>query len=97
MSDFETYFDEVWIDGVLMRVWLAVVPEDAPADVREAIARVNLVRLRFRCPCGVEQRWTDDDLVRIGRGETMPFTEHGSDCVADRERFLAAFKRWQAA
>ena len=40
--------------GVLGFRKLLVIPEDVPAVVREALARINVARMTLACPCGAE-------------------------------------------
>ena len=58
---------------------LPEIPEDAPARVREGIARRRLVATTGRCPCGAEFRVPNE----LTPGTlTMVAVEHEADCPA---------------
>lgn len=71
---------------------LPVVPEDAPASVREAIVRRRLAALEGRCPCGatvsLPNRRQRRRAARDGRTLTTT-VEHEPDCSATDDRLVA--------
>lgn len=77
----------------------SVIPEDAPADVREGLARRLVVSTGGRCPCGAEMVMPSrrERRAAMHRGEFIRVAIwHESDCPAGEDLLTAAIERWQA-
>lgn len=76
----------------------SVIPEDAPADVREGLARRLVVSTGGRCPCGAEMVMPNRQERRAAMhgGEVVHVAIwHESDCPAGEELLTASIERWQ--
>ncbi len=58
------------------------IPDDAPARLREGLARRRICAITGRCPCGAE--FTMPDHVEPG-SVTLITVEHETDCPATNE------------
>lgn len=85
-------------DGQRIGYVLADPPEDGPADVREGIARRNIVALGGTCPCGARMvlpnRAERRRHARLGRVIEVT-VEHENECPAVTSALLAAIARWK--
>lgn len=86
------------IDGRRIGYVLADPPEDGPADVREGIARRNIVATGGTCPCGARMvlpsRTDRRRHARLGRAIDVN-VEHEAGCPAITTSLLAALARWK--
>lgn len=85
------------IDGQRIGYVLADPPENGPADVREGIARRNIVATGGTCPCGARMvlpnRANRRRSARAGQVICVN-VEHENDCPAVTSTLLAAMGRW---
>jgi hypothetical protein len=89
----------VELGGVRALVPLLDVPEDAPADVREGLARRNIVNAGGTCPCGATLTLPNRAARRraVRAGTVLPaVAEHESSCPATTPNVIAAIRRWRA-
>jgi hypothetical protein len=88
------------LGGEIAMVPLFDVPEDAPADVQEGLARRNLTNMGRPCPCGAQlvlpNRAARRAAVRARRVLHVDIV-HEDDCPAADENVLAALRRWRPA
>lgn len=86
------------INGERIGYVLADPPEDGPADVREGIARRNIVATGGVCPCGARMvlpnRAERRRHARLGRTIDVN-VEHEAGCPAITDLLLAALARWK--
>lgn len=81
-------------DGTRAAFLSPVVPDDAPPEVREGIARRRLLYSEGRCPCGAV-------LALPPRGAVTPgalhlgSVEHSDGCPATDDALMAALRRWE--
>lgn len=68
------------------------IPDDAPAAVREGLARRALVMRGECCPCGAR---LDVPLARPGEVVSIE-VEHQLGCPAITETLRAAIRQWKA-
>lgn len=73
--------------GLRALVLTSDIPDDAPAEVREGLARRHLVMTTGRCPCGAELRVPEN--IEPG-SVTWVAVVHEDDCPANDERLTAA-------
>jgi hypothetical protein len=73
---------------------LPQVPEDAPPEVREGIARRRLTALTGRCPCGAEAPLPIPANVPAGV-VSQPVIRHEDDCLAVDRVLVSHLRRWQ--
>ena len=88
------------VDGARAAFVLPVVPEDAPADVREGYARRRLVMLTGRCPCGAQRGMPNRAERRRAAAAHCParsVTRHEDGCPACDDVLRAAVERWRAS
>ncbi len=77
---------------------LPVVPEDAPLDVREGIARRRAVMLYGECPCGARRVLPNRaERRRLARAGEVGLVEvgHEDGCPAITEALVKASRRWE--
>ncbi|GAC1569979.1 MAG: hypothetical protein NVS3B18_01660 [Candidatus Dormibacteria bacterium] len=82
------------IDGVRVAAVLPVVPEDASAEVKEAVARRRIVMLKGSCPCGAIRRLPNRAARRAAQHGRTPLRlkatiVHEADCIASDEHLRA--------
>jgi hypothetical protein len=85
------------LDGMKVAYLLPVIPDDAPQQVREGIARRRLAALEDRCPCGgrsplnrATRRW----LARQrGKVAYLGFA-HETSCPAIDDTLVEAIRAW---
>ena len=89
--------------GTTAAMVLPVIPEDAPHEVREGVARRRLVMETGECPCGAElagpnrrqRRQMARDRAR-GQGALWQVTvRHEDDCPALDGPLYDAIRRWR--
>lgn len=88
------------VDGERVGYLLPDVPEDAPAEIREGVARRNVVALGGACPCGATLRLPNRaERRRAARTGQPVHVEHEheneNDCPAITETLAAAIARWR--
>ena len=86
-------------DGARALVVDYIVPEDAPADVREGLARRSLVNGGGECPCGAQLQLPSRAQRRRAQrsGKTLQLiADHEPDCVAITPLLLPRIKAWLA-
>ncbi len=80
-------------------VVLPVVPEDAPPEVREGIARRRAVMLYGECPCGARRalpnRAERRRLARAGSAAGLVEVAHEDGCPAITGSLIEAARRWE--
>ncbi len=69
---------------------LPVIPEDAPAAIREGIARRRLTAMTGRCPCGASVDYGDRQARQVMVGNLV----HTASCPASDARLVKAIRRW---
>jgi hypothetical protein len=74
-------------------VVLLPIPDDAPGDVREGLARRNLVNTGGTCPCGAVLRVPNRAARRAGAAYAQAV--HEDDCPATDDNIRPALRRWQ--
>ena len=74
---------------------IPTIPDGAPDDVREGIARRRLVYLAddHRCPCGAI--WVLPNRRQRRQGIAVRAVVHTPGCPASDNRLDAALRRWQ--
>ena len=70
------------LTGQRTAIALPVIPEDAPNDVQEGVARQRVAATTGRCPCGAVVDW---NAARV---------RHEDDCPAEKTRLRRACRRW---
>lgn len=87
------------LDGQRIGYVLADPPEDGPADVREGVARQNVVAFGGTCPCGARMVLPNRAERRRHARQGQPITvnvEHEDGCPAITTSLLAAaLARWK--
>jgi len=94
------------IHGQRAAILLPVIPDDAPDEIREGIARRRLTTLTGTCPCGArmagpnreQRRQMDKDRRRGIAGQVVWSIEiqHEDDCPAVNNVLTEAIARWRA-
>lgn len=69
---------------------LPVIPEDAPAAIREGIARRRITATTGECPCGAVVDYGDPRPGDVGIGEVW----HARGCPAETAKLVKACRRW---
>lgn len=85
------------IDAQNATVIMADPPDDAPEDVREGIARRNVVAMGGTCPCGAQMVLPPraERRRRARLGEIIHVrVEHENVCPAVDSNLRAALARW---
>lgn len=83
-------------DGQRALVLDAGIPDDAPVDVREGLARRALVNRGQACPCGARAVLPNRAERRRNWGQVLRVAVwHESDCPAGDEALLAALAEWR--
>ncbi|WP_432510649.1 hypothetical protein [Kineococcus sp. SYSU DK001] len=75
------------------------VPHDAPAAVREGIARRRITATGGQCPCGARMRRPSRAERRQAQrtgGQLVVDVRHESDCPAVTATLTAAVRMWRA-
>lgn len=73
-----------------------IIPDDAPAEVREGLARRALTNRGQDCPCGAQVILPSRAERRRRKGEVIVVrVEHESDCPAITDTLLAAIRQWR--
>lgn len=75
------------------RVAVFKVPEHAPADVREGLARVRVQVVEGVCPCGGVLVWQEEPPAPGTLGE--PTGLHALDCPAHPFELARAARAWR--
>jgi hypothetical protein len=81
------------INGQTALVVLLPIPDDAPAEVREGLARRNIVNTGGTCPCGAVMRLPNRAARRAGVVDVS--AAHEDDCPATDENIRPALRRWR--
>jgi len=90
-------------NGVRAALILPTIPDDAPHDVREGVARRRIIMTTGECPCGGRftgpNRETRRAILRDQRNGTPDLWHatvyHEDNCPALDETLLAAIARWR--
>jgi hypothetical protein len=82
------------IGGLTALVELLPIPDDAPADVREGLARRNIVNCGGTCACGAVLRIPNRRARRAGILSTA--IVHEDDCPAADDNIHSALRRWRS-
>lgn len=85
------------VDGVPTMFVVTAIPDDAPAAVREGIARRRLATLNGVCPCGaVRPRLTRQQRRAIQRGRFHGHAaiEHEDGCPAIDATLVPLVRAW---
>lgn len=69
------------------------VPDDAPADVKEALSRRAVVMRGGVCACGGSAHWPTRGQRRAGITELVVI--HRRDCIADDDNLRALLAEWK--
>lgn len=69
---------------------LPVIPDGAPADVSEGLARHRIAATSGTCPCGAVTDYGDAEPGSAGVGEIW----HNRECPGDPDRLAEALARW---
>jgi hypothetical protein len=83
------------IGGMRALVLLLPVPDEAPAAIREGLARRNVVNCGGTCPCGAVLRLPNRAARRAGVTDVSII--HEDDCPASDDTLRPALAEWQAA
>ncbi len=86
------------VNGETVAFMLAEPPDDAPPEIREGIARRNLVAMGEPCPCGARFVMPNRAARRRAtrNGEACRVTvEHDGHCPAVTANLHAAIARWR--
>jgi hypothetical protein len=85
-------------DGETVAFVLPRIPDDAPEEIREGVARRRIVAINGRCPCGAElvlpNRAARRKAARAGSFVRMRI-EHEDDCPAIDTALDEAIRRWK--
>lgn len=85
-------------DGTRALVVDCEIPDDAPAEIREGLARRALSNSGQTCPCGA--RWPLPNREQRRRmkepGVTYLQVEHENDCPAGNEILIPLIRAWEA-
>jgi hypothetical protein len=84
------------IAGLKTLVVLLPVPDDAPAEIREGLARRNIVNRGGTCPCGAVATVPNRAERRRRGGVVSVQILHEDDCPATDENIRPALAAWQA-
>lgn len=79
-------------DGTRALFVTPAIPDDAPPEVREGIARRRLVFSEGRCPCGAVLTIPEN---RPPGSAGIARVEHEADCPASDKALTAALRRWK--
>jgi len=85
-------------DGRLVGYLLPEIPDDAPHEVREGLARRRIAALEGRCPCGAVVVLPNREQRRRAartRVSLRILVEHEDDCPAVERELLEAIRRWR--
>ena len=94
----EIELTRVEVAGVALDAFTFVIPDDAPAAVREGLARQNVTNVFERCPCGVQVKLDRAARRRIARGGALVgHIWHEQDCPGGQDQLDAAIAEWCAA
>lgn len=99
MTEFDVMTGRV--EGIDSAFVLPTVAEDAPAIVREGLARRRLATLRGECPCGARRPALNRELRRrLQRGGAAGEVhrvaiEHEDDCEAIAPETVAFLRGWR--
>lgn len=69
------------------------VPDDAPALVREGLARQRIQAVEGECPCGGRIVWPDEVPARGQLGR--PVAQHFGDCPGGPAVLTPAMEAWR--
>jgi hypothetical protein len=86
--------------GEVVGYVLADIPDQAPDDVREGLARRRIVAVDGTCPCGATLQLPSRAQRRAAArgGHPCPVrVEHEDDCPAADRHLDAALRRWRVA
>ena len=89
------------VEGISTAFVVPALPDDAPAVVREGIARRRLATIRGECPCGARRPRLNRELRRrLKRDGSTPETcsvdiEHELDCPAVAHETVAHVRGWR--
>lgn len=86
-------------DGTRALIVDYVVPDDAPPDIREGLARRSLVNSGYQCPCGARMHPPSRASRRRAKraGKALQGTaEHEADCPAGEEILVPRLRAWLA-
>ncbi len=87
-------------DGTRAMILEAAIPDDAPQQVREGLARRAIVSRGGACPCGARMVLPSRAQRRKSRNTGRPMValiEHEDDCPAVTEALVAAVRAWREA
>lgn len=86
------------INGERVAVFTPVIPDDAPEEIREGLARRAIVNAGGTCPCGAVMRFPTRAERRRApkRPGCVPaaVARHEDDCPAVDEALIEAARRW---
>ena len=97
MSGFDLAIAETH-DGDTVAFVLPTVPDDAPEEIREGIARRRIVAVTGECPCGAVLILPNRAERRAAKRTGQPThlrCEHEDDCPAVDHVLLAAIEEWR--
>ena len=86
-------------DGDTVLFVLPSIPDDAPDEIREGIARRRVVSVTGQCPCGARLVLPNRAARRAAKrsGCVLHFAvEHEDDCPAVDSTLLARIREWRA-
>jgi hypothetical protein len=94
---FDLAIAESW-DGDTVAFVLPRIPDDAPEEIREGIARRRITAVHGTCPCGghlvLPNRAARRRAARTGTPTRMT-VEHEEGCPAIDETLITAIRRWK--
>ena len=99
MTTFDVFSGDV--EGVSTAFVVPVLPDDAPATVREGIARRRLATVSGVCPCGARRPQLNRELRRRLKREGAQqeyFSvdiQHDDDCAAVSPETVAFIRGWR--
>ncbi len=90
-------------DGNRVLYIVPVIPEEAPPEIREGLARRRIATLDGTCPCGSstirltrQQRRARQRRMEKGGNLIRGVFEHATDCPAADHRIFPLLRAWLA-
>lgn len=97
MTGFDLAIADTW-DGDTVAFLLPTIPSDAPAEIREGIARRRVTAVTGECPCGaglvLPNRAERRKAARTGEPIQMS-VEHEDGCPAVDDVLIVAIREWK--
>ena len=84
--------EELWQRGRVLFL-LGSIPDDAPEQIKEGLARRRQVSLFGRCPCGARVGKIKVSADGISHAPVL----HEADCLAGDDNLIPLIDAWRAA